>query len=372
MRAPRRAAVVSAALVVVGVLSAPAANALPHAPRPPDPAPTAAHPLQGLRRLTVATIPPVPGARFAIDGQEFDADANGVATTFVTTAQRLAVRAARDQHLTVMAPVVEAQPGVRARFAGWSGPGQYRGGGPVPEEYQRATFDVEYLTSFDFAARDGARVEPRSLQSMSLRSSTGQRLRLRRFDPVWLTGSLAATGPNGLEVRSVSYAVDDVAIRGASVVHRAQQRFFPSRRTAVAIPLLLFDVRFSVEDALLGRRAGSALTLEYPDGSSQRFPLGPGHAVTVRYLPRGSYHARVSGSGPDYAQQLSVSSNAPVTLDVVTWLDVALVVGALLVLVIALLLAGRAIRRRTRRRDDVDLVVAEAEEHPEPELAAAP
>jgi hypothetical protein len=360
------------ASLVAGRVDGAAAAARPRAPGPPDPAPTAAHPLQGLRRLTVATIPPVPGMRFAVDGREFVADSSGVATTLVTRSQRAAVRSNRDAHLSVVTPVLEYEPGSRARFAGWSGEGQYRGGGDVPEEYQRATFNIEYLTSFDFTTPEGVSVDPRKFDSMRLRSSAGARLLLRRFTPVWLRGSLAATGPNGLQVRAISYAIDDVRISGATVVHRAQQRFFPSRRQTITVPLLLFDVRFAVRDAFFGGGAGSSINLEYPDGSSLQLPLGRDAAVTVLRLPRGTYQARVSGAGPEYSQQLTVSGDARMELDVLTWLDASLLVGLVLAVLVALLLVGRAMRRRSRRRGELDLVREERAEEPEPEMVGTP
>ncbi len=342
----------------------------PRATRPLAPGPTAKNPLQGMRRLTVATIPPVPGMRFAVDGEEFVADSNGVATTLVTKDQRFAVRYARDQHLSVVTPVVEYEPGVRARFSGWSGKGQYRSG-QVPEEYQRATFNIEYLTSFNFATSGGASVASRSVDTMRLRSSTGARMLLHRFTPVWLSGSLAATGSNGLRVRAVSYAVDSVTTRGATVVHRGQQVFFPSRRETVTVPLLLFNVRFVSRDALFGGAAGSVMTLEYPDGTTQRYPLDRHSALTVPQLPRGTYQARIAGAGPTYSQQLTVSSGARVELDVVTWLDTVLLLGVVLAALAALMLVGRVMRRRNRRRVELDLVEFDDEERPAPEMVGA-
>jgi hypothetical protein len=363
-----RAAVALGAALTTLLLGQPAAEAIRRAPAPADPVPTARNPLQGLRRLTVATIPPVPGVRFAVDGREFVSDANGLATTVVTKSQRLAVRNARDQHLTVATPVVEHEPGVRARFAGWSGEGQYRGGGQMPEEYQRATFDVEYLTNFEYTTSEGASIDAATVDSMELRSSTGELIVVRSSAPVWLTGSLAAAGPQGLQVRSVSYAIDSVTTSGASVVNRAQQRFFPSRRETVDVPLLLFDVGFVVQDGFFPRPAGSALTLEYPDGTKHRFPLDSQGRATVRRLPRGTYRATVSGAGPAFSQELTVSSAAPIELEVLTWLDTALLGGLVLLVAASVFGAGWALRRRRRH---AGAAVAEDTAHPRPEMIGA-
>lgn len=335
------------------------------APAPVDPAPTAAHPLQGLRRLTVATVPPVPGMQFAIDGQVFSADARGVASTLVTKAQREAVRSDRDAHLTVVNPLFETASGVRARFTGWSGPGQYRAGQP-PEEYQRATFDLEYLTSFAFTTKAGAPVAATELGPMELTSSLGDHVRLRPGESRWLQGSRTATGANGLQSRAVSYRVDSVRAGGSNVVNRGQQRFFPSRGTQVPVRLLFFDVQFKARDALLGRVAGSSILLRYPDGHEATFPFRADHSVTVRNLPRGTYHVTVRGAGPEVAQKLTVSKDQIADLDTVTWIDIALG-GALVLLIVTVLVVLR--RRKRRRAEPVDLAAAEREEK---ELVGAP
>ena len=367
IHASAASAIAAGLLVALPALPARAA-ARPRMPAATGPGPTAAHPYQGLRRLTVATIPPVAGARFAVDGREFVANRAGVASTLVTKDQRLQVRAARSQHLTVVSPVIESEPGVRARFAGWSGHGQYRGGA-IPEEYERATFDVDYLTSFKFATPGGAPVSSRTLQTMRLRSSTGQRILLRRFAPVWLSGSRAATDRNGLQVHFVSYAIDSVTTSGALVVHRAQQRFFPSQRQTVSVPLLLYTVTFAPHDAFFGSSVGSGVSLAYPDGTSRRFAIGRDGTVTLRRLPRGTYHAVVDGAGPQMAQQLTVSQSTRLSLQVLTWPDAAVLVSLVLTVLVALLLAGRYVRRRSQRGGRLRFLAPEPEARVEPEMA---
>ena len=125
MRWTARFCVVTVA-AVLGLLCAVEASATA-APAPPNPAPTPAHPLQGLRKLTVATIPPVPGMKFAVDGAVFVADARGVASTYVTKAQREAVRADSGAHLTILTPQLEPEPGVQGPLH------RMVGSRPVPE-----------------------------------------------------------------------------------------------------------------------------------------------------------------------------------------------------------------------------------------------
>jgi hypothetical protein len=367
MRRPSIVACLATALVaLIALVGSGAASALGAAPAP---GPTPAHPYQGLRRLTVATVPPVPGMPFTVDGRLFAADAQGIATTLITKAQREAVRADRNSHLRVVEPVFEASPGVRARFTGWSGAGTYRKGNPVPEEVQRATFDMDYLTSFRFTTVGGDLVPARSLTSMRLLSSLGDLVRLDPAQPKWLQGSRTATGGRGLQSRAVSYRVQSVGTAGVNVVNRGQQQFFPSRQHEVFVSLLFFNVRFSARDALLGSSTGSSFVLEYPNGHSKSFPLHDDRPTTVRDLPRGTYHVTIRGAGPEVSQKLTVSKDQQADFDTVTWLDVALGVALVLAIAIGLVVLRRIVRKRAR---PVPIEIAPGRTAQSEELIGAP
>jgi hypothetical protein len=218
--------------------------------------------------------------------------------------------------------------------------------GEIPEEYQQATFDMEYRTTFTFAARSGRPVDPSKLTSMRLQSSLGRRIRLTPPKPVWLQGSRTTTGPLGLQSRAVSYRIDAVTTSGANVVNRGQQRFFPSQSQQVDVALLLFDVRFSARDALLGTGTGSGVALELPNGHVDHLGFGSDGAVTVRQLPRGTYHVTVEGSGPALTQKLTLSESQHADIDAVTWLDIGLGLLLFLFIVIGLFVVRWALRRR--------------------------
>jgi hypothetical protein len=365
----RRAPMLLAAMVVVGLLVGGGAAPVWAAPAPVNPVPTAAHPFQGLRRLTVATIPPVPGMQFSIDGRIFVADARGVASTIVTKPQREAVRADRATHLAVVNPVFESAPGVRARFTGWSGSGQYRNG-VVPEEYERATFDIDYLTSFTFATVGGAPIAASSLTSMQLMSSLGDRIQMQPAASRWLQGTRTATGNRGLQSRAVSYRVQSVRTAGVNAVNRGQQQFFPSRQQHVSVQLLYFDVTFSARDALFGSKTGSSIRLQYPDGHEATYALGKRASVTVRQLPRGTYHVTVLGAGPAMTQKVTVSKDQQAGFDTITWIDLALGLAVVLLLAIGLFVLRRLVRKRGAG-GHIDVVEAERAERDE-ELVGAP
>lgn len=309
------------------------------------------NPFPGLRLLTIQTQPPVPGARFAIDGRELVTDARGIVTTLITKEQREAVHADRAAHLTVVSPALEFRSGARARFSGWYGTGSYKPGA-IPEEIQRATFDVDFLTTFGFRTPHGQEVSPGRVSEMELRSSVGGKLFLtgpRRFAPRWLHGQRVTRGPNGLEVVEISYTIESATVSGSNVVNQSQQRFLPSRDPKMQIRLLLFDVRLQASDAVFGSPAGSSVLVKFPDGTTRRESLQRRASVTLSKLPRGEYHVTVEGAGPSTGQPFVLSRDQRVQIDVITWLDVLL--GGLLLLVItgAVLYAGSHVRRRRRR-----------------------
>ena len=186
----------------------------------------------------------------------------------------------------------------------------------------------------------------------------------------WLQGSRTATGALGLQSRAVSYRVQAVRTAGVNAVNRGQQQFFPSRQHQVDVQLLFFDVQFSARDALLGSTTGSSFLLEYPDGHTKTFPFADGRSVTVRDLPRGTYHVTVRGAGPEMSQKLTVSKDQSADFDTVTWIDLALGGALLLLIAIGLFVVRRLVRKRGRRVH-VDIVAAERAER-DAELVGAP
>jgi hypothetical protein len=87
--------------VLAGASPATAANTPPPSQRPHPkgtPAPKRTHPKlnqalpQGFNQLTIQTVPTVAGAKFAFAGATITTDGNGIATMFITPAQRMLIR----------------------------------------------------------------------------------------------------------------------------------------------------------------------------------------------------------------------------------------------------------------------------------------
>jgi hypothetical protein len=164
--------------------------------------------------------------------------------------------------------------------------------------------------------------------------------------------------------------VQSVITEGVNAVNRGQQQFFPSRQQRVNVQLLFFDVTFSARDALLGSATGSSIRLEFPDGHAATYPFGTQASVTIRNLPRGTYHVTVQGSGPEMTQKVTVSKDQRADFDTITWIDLALALALVLLLAIGLLVLRRLVRKRGAGTH-VDVVAGERAGRDE-ELVGAP
>ena len=107
------------------------------------------------------------------------------------------------------------------------------------------------------------------------------------------------------------------------------------------IRLLLFAVRVTARDALLGFPIGSAVRLQYPNGGERREALGPRAELTLTSLPRGDYRVGVEALGISSSRPVALSRDQDVSLRVISWLDVAVVLLGLGSVALALLFARR-------------------------------
>ena len=187
---------------------------------------------------------------------------------------------------------------------------------------------------------------------MKIRSSTGEERTLSPTElaaPVMLLAQEATPTPTGLTSRDLRYTVQDVMVDGTSTVNRSQQDFFPSRDPELTVDTLFFNVHVQVNDALFGSTTGKRVVLLRPDGTETSYPLVDGEA-TLESLPRGDYKLRVEGSGLKSWQPVAVTRDQSVQIRQLTRLDMATVGGAVVVVVLGLVLAGRGHRRRRARR----------------------
>jgi hypothetical protein len=260
--------------------------------------------------LEIQTLPALPGMAFALDGQIAVSDLQGVARIQVERWPGV-----RDRIEVLNSDVSE---GVRAKLARWYGD---------PESSSRkrltATFNVYYLVSPTFVDLEGNPVAPERITSLTLKSSHGVSLTFDDSQPQWLQGNRVVPLNNGLFVKDIYWNVESVVVNGSNVVNRSQQRFFPSRSGDVRIQVLFYSARFHAHDALFRFPIGSGVALQYPDKRIEHFKFDSSGELTLESLPRGDYKVSVDGPGISLSRPVAVSRDQDISLDVISYLDLA-------------------------------------------------
>jgi hypothetical protein len=286
-----------------------------------------------VQTVTFRTVPAVEGARLRSNGRIVTTDARGRV--------KLTVRRTGPRIRDIAAPKVlptRLRSGALVRFDGFF------------ESNRTIGLALYTRTRLRYVDPEGDAIPARKIAAVELSSGTGLHVRMKgAVTPPLRANHVARTG-NGVRSRPVQYAVERVELEGGNVVNRAQQRFYPLSTRAVRVPLLLYAVRFTARDALLGGLTGTAVRLRYPNGRSVRIPLVDGRASAAG-LPRGEYGVQVEASGYSVERPVWLSRDQAVDLQVVSPVDFVLVFGGLASVAIALLLVGRpSLRRRLFRR----------------------
>jgi phospholipase C len=321
-----------------------------------DPAAEAQTPRGGPVPPTIRTVPAVPGMRFELDGRRFVADRSGRATP---------PAALRRGGASLRALDTEIAPGVRARFDRW-----YSG-------RRIAAIELHHRVEISFDDLTANAVDPDAVASLTLRGSHGSRHVLADPRSVWLQGNRVVPESQGRTSTRLYYTADRVLVAGSNVVNRGQQRFFPAASRTMRVRLLLYAVRVTVRDALLGFPIGSAIRLEYPNGREGRVALGPNADLTLKSLPRGNYRVSVEALGITSSRPVALSRDQEVNLRVISWLDIVVVLLGLAAVALGLLFIRRpapAARRRAAGLASAVLlaVVALAATGPPARAAGAP
>jgi hypothetical protein len=298
--------------------------------------------------LTIHVVPAFAGARFALDGQIFESDASGVASISVQSAGTHVLEALE----------LEDVGSMRATFSRW-GDDFFRPRRDI--ELPRTTplevgYDVFYPVTIAFVDRNGEKVSPDRVESVSIKSGLGAVDEYRDPGPHWFQAVRILRRSIGLEAKELQYSVESVMVDGSNVVNRAEQRFKVSEEITKKIRLLLYSVQFSTHDALFGSPVGSHIVIEYPDGTERRVQLAEDGTVKVESLARGDYMAWVEASGISPPMPISVSRDFQETrLKVITLLDLGAFVFVLAGTAVALAFIGRprlrsAVRSKLRFR----------------------
>jgi hypothetical protein len=284
--------------------------------------------------ITINTVPPVANFPVTLDAVTRFTDAAGDAHFEGQPGGLLADRISLTQAtLTIGGQQVQAQA---TRF--------YQGAGKT-----RLAINLSYLVTFSFSqGSGGSPVNASFVESITMKSETGEILTLPAHGDAWLLGVRAVSRRAELLPKAVGWRVQNVQYAGTNVVNASQQRFSPAEQSNVDVKLLFYGLDVRARDAFFGFATGNAVDLVYPDGTSRRFSLDDAGRLHIPALPRGDYTLTAVGSGPKMSRPLGVSRDQVVDLAVYSWLDVLIVLAGALVLSGGLASWGRARRRRSR------------------------
>jgi len=347
------------ALVLAGaVLMSPANGANASAQGPPNPSPDEQRSwMSGIEStglmlapagdaedvtLTIKTAPALPGVRLTLDGVPMVTDESGVATTSQG-------RNSQTHTLTLIDTGID-EADTRYTFARWIGqrdPDQAftatLDGLPMrADSALTAAFTVEHTATLQFVDQGGKPIDPAQVTSATARSDTGALISVSPTQPTWLEGTRVVYHANALDIQNTSYSWQTVMVAGANVVDAGRQSFTPATTASVTVVGQFHDLTVIGFDALFGRGVGDQAVVTFPDGTVQTAPLDGDHSATFPHLPRGTYQVKVTaGSSIVGDHQVRLSRDITMSAPVISPVDMAIVVGSLLVVAIGLVLIGR-------------------------------
>jgi hypothetical protein len=300
--------------------------------------------------LEIVTVPKIPGARFVVDGRAYKADGQGVVRVKVNSL---------DRHKISVVDQKISQKDRDLQFVRWSHRNHERdhleqlSGLTVKKNLRiKAGYRATYKLQYRFVDKANTPVDRSRISRVEFHGDHGQtvsgdgsgRLTVVGIRPVVTGGTIIA--------KKVSYTVQRVDVDGSNVVQVNVQRFVPSHKTTVVIPLQLHTVHFSTRDLLFGQPVGDAVWLKYPDGHRLKVPLDADGKATVDRLAKGSYSVRVEAPGLAFERPLVLSRNQYVELQHVSALDIVVTLSTVAALMLSMYLVrvrGRSAILRSAR-----------------------
>lgn len=326
------------------------------APAPSSPAPPA---VRLGPTVEITTAPRIAGLRFSLGGRIFVTDERG---TIAIPADAVAAGPSETQAQSMLRRLrllrTPREGGVEYRISRYTAFSSGRGRLIV-----RATMDTFVPVRFGFTDRSGRPIDPGRLDSMTIKRSDGAVVSLGRKQlsgPVTVQASRVVRLGGRFHSKDLAFRIQSVLIGGNNVVNEAQQAFTPLRTRDVGVELLFYSLRVSARDRIFGYGIGSGIELQYPDGRVERHGFADGHEVLLPSLPRGQYQLGVDASGLSSSQPVVITRDQVVEIKVVSYVDIAFLLGLVVTLAVGLLLVGRgpvggfgrsASRRRLISRD---------------------
>jgi hypothetical protein len=296
--------------------------------------------------FVLRTVPVIRGVRVVLDGTMHTTNAHGRVSIGTTPGPH---------HVHILPPRV-SRAGPRVRFARWVdgiafanrtitlSPGANR---------VEAGFIFFRPVAVRFTDEHGLPVPMREVSRLTLANSVGQRFTFSPPDPPQaLPANRVVRDLTGLVPLPIRYSVRDVVIDNSNVVYGGSQSFFVTSSHRIwTIKVLLFPLRIEVRDALFRFPIGSAVELMLPSHARRLVTLGPDHSVLLTGLPRATYQLVAKGLGIGMTSPTTLSKPQVAKVLLFSWIDVAAVLGFVVLFVVGLpLVGGRIVRRHGRFR----------------------
>jgi hypothetical protein len=290
------------------------------------------HPVAGSVRIQ--TVPPTAGVHLSIEGVTVTTGADGAGTLAVANLNGVARRLRLDE-------AAASGDIVAIRRVGTLGVDRAR------DRALTVALTVSRPVTLTFADPHGQPVPASRIDSVTIRGD-GSQVVLRGAAltaPVDLVSGIPSLVHGKWQVRPVIYSVSDVHLAGSNAVFAGRQRFAPSTAGAWHISLELFTATIRVTDALFGTSTAATVRLTSQNGQSAEIGV-PRSGVSLPSTVRGMYTVTVGGAVIGRTNRILVSGDTSADLRILTLGDIAVVIGVVMVLAIALLILGAWIGRR--------------------------
>lgn len=296
--------------------------------------------------LVLRTVPVIRGVRVVFDGTTYTTDARG----------RVSIGTSPGPHHIHILPPRAGSPGPRVRFARWEDGIAFANRTITLSPSTNVTeagFTVSRPIGVRFTDEHGLPVPTREISRLTIANSVGQRFTFPPADPPRaLPANRLVRDIHGLVPLPIRYSVRSVVIDNSNVVYGGSQSFFlTSGNRLWTIKVLLFPLRIEVRDALFRFPIGSAVELMLPSHARRLVALGPDHSVLLTGLPRATYQLVAKGPGVGMTAPTTLSKPQIAKILLFSWIDVAAVLGCVVLFVVGLpLVGGRIVRRHGRFR----------------------
>lgn len=288
----------------------------------------------------IQTVPPLPNVGIRVDDRVIETDANGAAEL---TLDR------RGSILVTVLPYESSEQAISIGVDRWSdgvfsATRKIRAGEGPTATYQIG-LEISHPVQLRFIEEATAReVSTSRLSNVTLMNSAGEVVTITVTDggAHWLKANRIVRLNDTLIASPVSYHLRNITVDGVNVVNEGQQRFHVSPNAEWTMKLQLHDLAISVQDALFGFPLGEGMRVAYPSGRYRDIALDTTGHMRLESLSRGSYTVTVQGvMGLQAPTPIALSRSQEVDIAIISYLDLGLVGGMLIIAGLGVLLIGR-------------------------------